>query len=233
MNYEYAKSGTESTGKVKSYFTTRHVCQKVSISTRLDQLLIEDRFFRELKAAVTGMEDSINGYEYLVNVLNENGWYVPREYILGGTIYSIKIEEVSDFKEAETKSQTFSAEFNAAFNGLGAGVGYSNKKSNEISSSHTEKRNELTFLQTGGTLFGKDNLNQWNDSLDRPENWKIISYTSLYPSLILLHDKDDELLQHCLHLLRKFNDYASVKDMQKFIDVGDYQKKIVQQLDSY
>lgn len=232
-NYEYAKSKSHTNGTVKSYLTTRYVCEKASFSNSIDQLIIEDSFFTALRGAVIDSEDSINGYEYLVNVLNRYGWHIPHEYTLGGTIYSTKIEEVNNFEDAETESRKFGAEFNAEFMRYGAGGGYSNSKSSETITMHTEKRNEMKFLQIGGSVFGKDNLNQWTDSLEDPTNWKIIGFASLHPSLILLHDRDDALLQHCLHLLRKFHDYASVKHMRKTIDVGEYQRKIVQQLGPY
>lgn len=231
-NYDYAKSKSHSNGKVKSYLTTQYICETASYSNDIDQLIIEESFHTALRTAVTGNEDSISGYEYLVNVLNRYGWYIPREYTLGGTIYSTKIEEVSNFKEAEKESEKFGVDFTAEFMSFGGGAGYNNAKSSETTTTHTEKRHEIKFSQIGGAVFGKDNLDQWTNSLQDPTNWKIIGYTSLYPSLLLLHETNDRLLEHCLHLLRKFHDYAMVKDLQKIIDVGDYQRKIVRQLRS-
>lgn len=232
-NYDYATSRSNSNGKVKSYLTTRYICKKASYSNDFDQLIIENSFYRALRSAVTNNENSIDGYEYLVEVLNRYGCYIPHEYTLGGTIYSTKIEEVSTLEDAKTESQKFGAEFNVEFAKYGAGASHSNDKSSETKKAHTGKRNEIQFLQIGGSTFGRDNLDEWTNSLQEPKNWKIIGYASLYPSLMLLHEKDDGLLRNCLHLLKKFHDYSAVKHLQSVIDVRAYQRKIVRQLDSY
>ncbi|KAG4076676.1 hypothetical protein HA402_001963 [Bradysia odoriphaga] len=186
----------------------RLVCDKVYLSIDPEQITPDYGFIQKVKAALTGKDGDVDKYQALVEVLNEWGWYVPLNFTLGSALYATQIKEVDSFEQARTESTNFSANFKTEFKQLAGGAGNS------------------SFFELGGSIIGKDNFNDWLNSLDDATTWDVIGYTKLYPSLMLLNNTENATLTDCLGLLRKFYTNQYVKDLQKYISVKDYEFQI-------
>lgn len=226
VNYDHAKSNSSSRGTVRSYYTKRFLFNKAHLSTDPGQLIIDNEFAQQIKRAVSGHERSISGYENLVGVLNNYGWYIPLEYTLGGAIYSTKSSLVSNINQAREESRTFGGNVSAQFMNIGGGASYSNTQQNASSHNRSTNNERITFKQIGGSTFSENNYAGWENSLKNPSNWRIIRYTSFLPSLMLLHGTDNAKLSICLRLLTKYNTYSQVKSLQPYIDVQEYENTI-------
>lgn len=221
-SFDDAKKEPTTTKKVRSYYTERLICDKVYLSIDPEQIIPDYGFIQKVKAAVANKENEVDKYQALVEVLNEWGWYVPLKLTLGSFLYATKIKEVDSLEQAKTESANFSANFNAEFKRLATGEGDSTGPTGKT----TIEKEQIVFFQNGGSIIGKDNFRNWVESLDDAKTWELVGYTKLYPSLMLLNNKEDTTLGDCLGVLRKFYSNKYVKDLQKYISVKDYEYEI-------
>jgi hypothetical protein len=225
-NFRVAQSRNTSSKHVTQYMTERYLSNKVDLDVSARQLRVAEPFLAAVRAAAHGRRGNINGYQDLVKVLNEWGWYVPLRYTLGGALYATKRTEISEYSEAESKSRTFGGSFQAAFKGIGGGAAYENSTTTTTTTTTSQEAGNTVILQMGGKAGTNNDYKAWNDSLDKAITWATISYQALTPSLMLLVGADNDLLTTCNSLLQQFNSYAQVKDLQKYIDVAGYQREL-------
>lgn len=225
-NYEYAKNNSQSNDELDTYLTKRYLYKKIDIFVDPTRLIVEDDFLHVVRNAVRGFERSIDGYTNLVNVLNEYGWYIPIQYTLGGAIYSTKISKVRTLAEARMESHNFGARVDASYMNIRAGIGINHKDSSNVNNTTKTNNDSLMFRQIGGNGVGQDNLMGWIDSLDDANNWRIIRYTNLMPSLMLLHGVDSITLSNAMKLLTKYNSYSEVRSLQPHINIQEYENVI-------
>lgn len=211
-NFEYAKQKSQTNDKVDSYYTLNILSRKIELSTDYSKLIVDEHFVQAIENAIRGNERSVNGYRNLVNILNEYGWYIPTKCTLGGSLCITKKSKINNLDEAKDEWITFSNKFgnfpiihNNKLNGNSDGI--------------------ETF-QIGGYGNGINNYDEWLLSLDAEQNWKIIRYDAVIPSLILLNGKYSQILSTCLRLLIKYYNYSEVISLQPYIDVKDYESKI-------
>ncbi|KAG4077323.1 hypothetical protein HA402_009724 [Bradysia odoriphaga] len=226
VSYEEAKKDSTSSGKVRSYFTERHVCNKIDLSIDPEQIVPDYEFIQKVKAAVMNKNDPIDKCCALVSLLNEWGWYVPLQITLGSALYSTEIKETDTYEHAKEESAKFSASFKAEFAGIGAGAGHEQGTSSGSKDTTTDKKEHLIFYQIGGSSVGRDDLTSWIDSLVDARTWNIISFKKLYPSLRILAGNENEVLSECLRVLRGNYTNKFVKDLQKFISIEKYEYEI-------
>lgn len=233
QNYKYAQENSSSSKKVSSYMTQRYLSNKVELDIKVRDLEITPSFLKAVQGAVQGKRGNINGYQDLVLVLNEWGWYVPLQYTLGGALYSTKCSEISSFSEAEKKSQSFGGSFKAAFRGIGGGAAYENASGSHSTQGGSDEDTNLVILQVGGTAGTNNDYKAWNDSLARAISWNVVTFQSFTPSLMLLSGVDNDTLTTCVSLLQKFNSYPLVKDLQEIIDVAAYEQELSRLLNPF
>lgn len=226
-NFNFAKENSKAAGKVLSYNTFRYLIQKRAFSAAEDQLEISDQFYDVIKRAVSARRD-VDKYYKLVEALNQWGWYVPLEYVVGGAVYSTKTSQVTTEKESEKESREIGAKFELTYMKMASvGAGVSNTQSHGNSASQDEKKETMTLLQIGGNVCGQDNFNGWLESLQSdPKSWGLIAFKRFSESLMLLYDKDLDMWNKCLRLLSKYYDNAAMKDLQPFINIRDYHNAI-------
>ena len=161
---------------VTEYMTQRYLSNKVELSVPQQNIKGNPEFIEQVKQAVKGKEQSIDGYEALVNVLNEWGWYIPLKFTLGGALYATKKEQITTYSVADSESQKFGTEFKAAFDGIGGGGAYEHSEGKKSSSSSTEIAKTAQLLQIGGKAGTVSAYKEWNDSLDEAINWNTITF---------------------------------------------------------
>lgn len=222
-NYEYAKSHSTSSSETTMYMTARYLSNKVDLNVSLSNIQGNTAFIAAVKSAVTGHENDITGYQNLVNVLNEWGWYIPVQYTLGGAVFATKQSQISKFSEADEESQKFGGEFKGAFDGIGGGAAYENSSGTKSTSSTSTEHSSVQLQQIGGRAGTSGSYKDWNDSLNDAVTWNTTKFQKLYPSLMLLSGVANDTLGTCDALLQKYNSYTQVKSLQPYIDVKGYE----------
>lgn len=229
-NFEHAKSKLQSSGHIKSYYTKRFTNNKVELSVDPAHIIVEDEFVNAFKNVMTAHERPMDCCYDLVSILNEYGWYIPLQYTLGGAIYTTKISEVSTLEDANKESIEFGIKAEVSFARFGGGASFKNNDSIESSSNRKESVERMTFYQIGGSVIGQDDIDQWENSLKNASNWNIICNTSLMPSLLLLRGKHNETLRNCLLLLRNHSYSKWIKELQPYINIGEYEFEIADRI---
>ncbi|OJH41004.1 MAC/perforin domain-containing protein [Cystobacter ferrugineus] len=232
-NYQYAQQHSSSSQKISQYITQRYLSNKVDLDIKVRDLQVTPAFLKAVQDAVKDKQGNINGYQDLVLVLNEWGWYVPLQYTLGGALYATKRTEISKYSEAEKKSQSFGGSFKAAFNGIGGGAAYENAVGSHSSESGSDEDSNMVILQIGGTAGTNNDYKAWNDSLARAISWNVVTFQKLIPSLMLLVGVDNNTLTTCTALLQKFNSYEHVSALQNVIDVAGYERELARLLNPF
>ncbi len=217
-SFEYAKKNTSSSSEVKQYLTASFYINKIDLDVDVENLnLVQDFEDAILKAVQVGNE--IDQYYNLIQTLNERGYYIAKQFTIGGVLLTTSSTEIYKYSESEYEKKEFSVGFKLAIDGFGGGGDYSNTQESESSTSTETKYTNLSLTQKGGSPT-LENYDKWIASLNPAVNWDVVKYTELYPTLALLTDK--RLIHHCLKLLNRYVTYDSVKDLQKIIDIEEY-----------
>jgi hypothetical protein len=225
-NYEHAQSQSSSSSEVNTYLTQRFLSRKVDLDVDKSQCVVNPLFVTAIREAIRGNESNINGYDKLVDVLNEWGWYIPIQYTLGGVLFGTKTTSIKKYTEASSVSTKFGASFKAEFKGIGGGAEYNNAQGHQTTDTNTNEVERVTLLQIGGKAGTQNDFVKWHDSLEEPVNWNTATFAKLYPSIMLLRGATGSPLSDCVALLSRFNTYPAVKDKQKFIDVRAYETQV-------
>lgn len=221
----HSVSKSESTERKTSFAATRMVYEKLKVAIDPNKLIIDEDFHDKLEMGLRGNRRSIEGYTNVVETLNKYGWYVPIEYTLGGAAYTTKESQVNNEEEAIEEKMSLELKTSAVFNGFGASTGNKHTSDNSSSTTSEEGTERDTFNQIVGNATSR--VEDMPSLLANTNNWRIIRYKKLYPTLmLLLNNNDNETLSICLNLLRKFHTYSTVRSLQSKIDVGDYESKI-------
>lgn len=222
----------QSSETVTSYHTQRYLRNMVKVHVDTSQLIIENEFAVALKDAVNGLGFSKTACLRLVAVLNKYGWYIPTEYTLGGAIYSTKTKDVTTLQQVLNESESFKASFEAKILSVGAGAGHEQENTNSKTNTSTTSKETIILHQIGGACPTTTNdFSCWYSTLDNANNWRIIRFGDLYPSLMLLSGTDNDTLSACLQLLRTFCHYSEVKNQQKYINIQEYELKIASMIE--
>jgi len=222
-SYEYEKSKITKSEKVTEHLVTRFLVQKEEIKMELENMTVSPDFVTAVRNAVEGNENSINGYQNLKEVLDDWGYYVPCQAMLGGALYSTESTEINEFSEANSEKEKFSASFNAAFDGIGGGGEYSKSQGYTQTDASSSKFTNISMDQLGGLPLAKDNgYDKWMESLDPAENWTAISYGEMIPSLALIFNEDEGLATNASNLLTEYCTYPAVRNDLKGMDMYNY-----------
>ena len=220
--FEYAKKKVTTSKKVKQYITGSFYVNKIDLEVNIDSLQLLNDFENDILKAVK-VDSEIDQYYNLIQTLNKRGYYIVKNFTLGGVLLSKSSTEISEYSESETEKKAFSVGFKLAIDGFGGGGDYSHTEESESSSTTKTKYTNLNLTQKGG----KPNLkkyDEWIKSLNPAINWDIIKYNKLYPTLALLSDK--KLLNYCLNLLNTYSFYDTVKNLQEVIRIEEYAAQI-------
>lgn len=235
-SFEHAKTQSSTTKKVSEYLTVRFSACMVDIMTDPKSLAPEPKFVEAIKGAFKPErkgEEQLDDAVALVVVLNTWGWYIPIRYTLGGVLYATTTKEVTEYTQAKTESTKFGGSFKAAFNGIGGGGAYANAEGEHSSTGSTAGSETATILQIGGAPGSADNYSNWADSLKKSVAWSTVTFGQMYPTLMLLLGVEPRLLSECVQRLQKYSTYPRVKDLQRHIDVGGYEKVLAQLLNPF
>lgn len=224
--YEHEKTKTTSKSSVTEYLLSKYIVRKMALNMDLANMTVAPGFVSAVTKAVTGYEDSIDGYSNLLTELATWGYYVAGNFTLGGVLYSTEKTAITDFSQAETEKTAFSASFKAEFKSIGGGAAYSNAQGSEQTNTTSSKYKDTTLIQVGGVPGTDNDYTKWMRSLDSAVNWDAASYELIIPSIALLWSANATLASTCVKLINKFYSYGAVQDRQPFLSMSDYATQV-------
>lgn len=196
------------------YSIGRILCKQKQIQLHSSQLNMDSSFMSWTVNAISSGLVNIQSAENLVKILNQYGWYLPIEYVVGGAKLEIQNKTVKNNDDVESAINAFTSKFPRSSAELQTTAKVSER--NESSDSHYE------FI--GGIASENDTM--FIRSLNDPNNWAIIEYVEFLPTLKLLHDRNPFLFGHCIKLLVEFHSHRTIKDLQRYINIHDYAMKL-------
>lgn len=219
--FKYEKSKTTSSSKVTEYITGKYLVRKASLSSDLDNLVATDEFNH---AIATALHNNINNdfaaCKAVLQTLNTYGYYVPKEFNLGGALFSSDSTTITEYSESTTTKQEFGGSFKAAFDGIGGGASYKHAQGSDQTTTNSNKFQITSFSQVGGRSGTSNNFNEWSKSLDKAIYWNVATFDKMFPSVALLSDAND--MNKIISLFDKFNSYSGIHEVQPYINLLDY-----------
>jgi hypothetical protein len=222
--FKHEQSKTTSSSKVTEYLVARYVVRKAILDVDPTKLRPADAFVAAVKKAVTGKEDSQEGYTNLMQVLNDWGYYVPIQFTLGGVIYSSDSTQIDDFSDAESEKDEFSGSFKGEFNGIGGGAAYKQASGSDSKTTSSTKYENITLQLIGGKAGTEKDYPSWAASLDPPVAWQLAEAQKLYPSLMLLNTIKDAraALGSAITIIDRYAGYPGASTLQPYLDMSAY-----------
>lgn len=218
-------SAWNSTITLYSVFSSLH--KKTRISFDSHHLRLDWSFYGWIINAISDGLIHVQSAKNLVKVLNEYGWYLPTEYVLGGAKLRIQNETVKMNEAINDFTNTFQS---VAYL-RNASSSYELQATTEQSQSETESveyNNEWRYEYISG-VHANGNVNETSfiQSLnDDPNKWDIIEYVKFVPTLNILNKQNPFLFKHCLKLLKEFHSHNQIKSLQKSINIQEYATKL-------
>jgi len=166
-------------------------------------------------------ESRKNRYRKLLQVLEEYGFFVPTEFVLGGQIYAEDIKEETSYDEKEKIQDLLAGALAISIQSpfpimLESGVG---KTSSDLTSDSHLKASQAVFKQVrGGDAANANDTAKWISSLGSYNSWAVIKRDNLIPIIAFL--EPEKLRRQCVNLIHQEND--SVKPNGYIIDMKKY-----------
>jgi len=225
--YNLEKSKSAKSEKVTEYLLAKYIISKAIFNIDVNGLRPTADFVRAVNTAVCSNESEKDRMCELARTLNKWGMYIPREFTLGGALYSKEETEISDYSEAAKEKEAFSVSASAKFASISASAGYSQSTETDKSSSTSNKYKNISVVQIGGKAGKISNKDELGDSLDRASLWEIVDIAEFYPSLMLLNGArvdgtDPNLLSKCLKLMNGNYYHAAVTQLQPYVNIKNY-----------
>jgi hypothetical protein len=233
--FKHEQSKTTTSSKVTEYVVTRYTVRKVILKADPAKLIGSTGFVAAVAKAVTGNEDSRDGYENLMKVLNQWGFYVPVQFTLGGVIYSRDTTEIDDYSLAESQKDEFSGSFKAQFDGIGGGAAYKEAHGSDSTTTSSTKNQNTQLQLIGGKPGTEKDYPAWASSLNQPIAWQLAETQQLYPSLMLLNTSKDgrNALQAAIRIIDRFAAYPGAATLQPYLDMSAYNMRLQELLNPF
>lgn len=233
--FKHEQSKSTSSSKVTEYLVSRYTVRKVALKVDPARLVASPGFVAAVGKAVTGNENSRDGYINLMQVLDNWGYYVPIEFTLGGVIYSSDSTQIDDFSEAESEKQEFSGSFKAEFDGIGGGGAYKEAHGSDSKTTSSTKYQNITLQLIGGKEGTEKDYPAWATSLSPPVSWQLAEAQMLYPSLMLLNATKEgrAALGSAITIIDRFVGYPGASTLQPYLDMRAYNTRMQELLNPF
>lgn len=233
--YKTEKSTTTTTSKVTEYLITRYIVHKVNLTVNPQQLRPTDAFVAAVKAAIKNNEHTADGYANLIGVLDEYGYYIPVDFVLGGAIFATDTTTIDDFSVAVSEKEEFKASFKAEFEGIGGGGSSGSTSGSDNTKTRSHKYQKICLQQIGGKPGYEKDYPNWADSLKSAVNWNLADVQSFWPTLMLLAKTAEgrDALGTAINLIEKFSGYPTVQKLQRYLDMRAYNTRMQELLNPF
>jgi hypothetical protein len=140
-------------------------------------------------------------YNAILSALNQYGHFIPTRFVLGGACVVEEVRSVDKNATIDEKSISFSTGIEAEIKGVKAGISAGNSSALKDSWSKLDQRQAVTTTVLGGDTgsVSPENPSPWLSSLRMCNNWSVIEYSELEPTIRYLKT---DLLRGCLAVIK-------------------------------
>jgi hypothetical protein len=196
---------TRDSGGSTLYIVGSQEVRKARVFVPVDMIALADhvqkRFVNAVKADSLSDEKILENLELL---LNEYGYFVITEYVLGAKLTTFDELKGIDSASAEAKAVEWQVAAALSFKhvaGSGEASGGVGKGTSEKSSDKsTSERLSFRIQAKGGNVTERHDPHAWIQSI-RPDNWEVIAYGRLMPIYEFINDID--VRRHCESALKR------------------------------
>jgi hypothetical protein len=156
--------------------------------------------------------------ENLEPLLDEYGYFVATEYVLGAKLTTFDDVDTSDY--ASAKAKNVEQEIAAALSykrplggGLDASGGIGTGSSSKSSDKSTDERLAFRLQAKGGSATDRYDPQAWIKSI-QPDNWEVIAYGRLIPIYEFIEDK--EVRERCKKAQKQLADRHFYEAVQRW-----------------
>ncbi|REH54955.1 MAC/Perforin domain-containing protein [Tenacibaculum gallaicum] len=219
--FKYEKSKETSSSKVTEYITGKFLVRKVALQIDLSKFQSSDEFNQAINQALhDNMDNDFQACKAVLEVLNEYGYYVPKQFNLGGALFSSDTTTITEYSESETNKQEFGGSFKAAFDGIGGGASYNHAQGSTEKTTKSDKFQITSFSQVGGRAGTSNDFNEWAKSLDKAMYWGVATFDEMLPSVALISNVPN--MNKIIQLFDKYSSYPGVLEVQPYVNLLDY-----------
>lgn len=219
--FKFEQSKNQSSSEVTQYITGKFLVRKVALQVDLENYVASDDFNEAIhKALLKYSDNDFKTCKAVVEVLNEYGYYIPKEYNLGGALFSSDSTTITEFSESETNRQEFGGSFKAAFTSIGGGASYNNASGSTQTTTQTDKFQITSLLQVGGRAGTSNDYSEWAKTLDKAIYWGVATFDEMLPSVAILSNISN--MNRVIALFDKFSSYPGIVELQPHINLLDY-----------
>ncbi|CAM1362812.1 conserved hypothetical protein [Tenacibaculum litoreum] len=219
--FKHEKSKETSSSKVTEYITGKYLVRKVALQMDLSKFQSSDDFNQAIDQALHDhMDNDFQACKAVLEVLNEYGYYVPKQFNLGGALFSSDTTTITEYSESETNKQEFGGSFKAAFDGIGGGASYNHAQGSTEKTTKSDKFQITSFSQVGGRAGTSNDFNEWAKSLDKAIYWGVATFDKMLPSVALISNVPN--MNKIIQLFDKYSSYPGVIEVQPYVNLLDY-----------
>ncbi len=219
--FEFEQSKSQSSSEVTQYITGKFLVRKVALQVDLDNYQASNDFNEAINNAILEYSDNdFKTCKAVVEVLNEYGYYIPKEYNLGGALFSSDSTTIREYSESETNRQEFGGSFKAAFTSIGGGASYNNASGSTETTTQTDKFQITSLLQIGGRAGTSNDYSEWAKTLDKAIYWGVATFDEMLPSVAILSNVAN--MNKIISLFDKYSSYPGIVEIQPHINLLDY-----------
>ncbi len=219
--FKHEQSKSTSSTEITEYITGKYLVRKVALQMDLSNYESTIEFNEAIGNALQSSTD--NDFKTCIAVLkalNDYGYYVPKQFNVGGALFTSDSTTISEYSESETNIQEFGGSFKSEFNGIGGGASYNNAQGSTQTTTTSDKFQITSFSQVGGRAGTSNDFDEWAKTLDKAIYWGIATFDEMLPSIALL--KNAQHMNRVIQLFDKFNSYPGVLEVQPHINLLEY-----------
>ena len=114
--FKYEQSKNTSSTEISEYITGKYLIRKIALQIDFSNFEISDDFDDALNTALhNNIDNDFQACKAVLQVLNSYGYYIPKEFNLGGALFTSDSTTISDYSESETNIQEFGGSFKGTF----------------------------------------------------------------------------------------------------------------------
>ncbi|MDW7662469.1 hypothetical protein [Halomonas sp.] len=204
-SYSHEKESLHSTTEQRVYLLVSEDVPKVILSILPENIRITGEFSHAIDSVLQSSESNeIQKYFDLLGVLNEYGYFMPMKFVLGGQIWAEDTKTIKQETNAEREMESFAVAFEADLEVSGApvqiGGGYGQLNEEQKKDVQQDAQRRISKRFRGGDPAASGKPATWIASLAKSNNWDVIRYLELKPTLDLL---DDAQRSKCAEIINK------------------------------
>ncbi len=156
------------------------------------------RFLDEVRNAIAC--DADEQADALEAIFRRYGHVVPKEVTLGGCVTFTKDVKVHGEEEEYEAEKSFQAAVDIKVSGSGGGAEFAQTDGDHVVTAQSTSTETIKFHGKGGLRTKVNNIPEWINTTEDPNNWQVIEYHGVRSLLDILKEAEPELASSVLEV---------------------------------